>query len=87
MSYTADDFRRDLEQELSKGFDIVRIARMALSVYQKNCREISPELSKKMLQIIAMEEGPEFEFSEVELRAFARSLTKKGEETRRKGHP
>lgn len=74
MSYTAKDFGRELEQELSKGYDIVRIARMAFSAYQDHCREVSPDLYKKMFQIIAMEEGPEFKLSEQQLREFAKNL-------------
>lgn len=74
MSYTAKDFGQALEQELSKGYDVVRIARMAFSAYQDHCREVSPDLYKMMFQIIAMEEGPEFEFSEQELQEFAKNL-------------
>lgn len=74
MSYTAQDFRRHLERELSQGYDVVRIARSAFSAYQEHCRDVSPELYKKMFQIIAMEEGPEFELSESQLWEFARSL-------------
>lgn len=75
MTYTAGDFRRDLEQELREGYDVVRIARRAFSAYQEHSREVSPELYEKMFKIIAMEEGPEFELSEAQLWEFAQSLT------------
>ena len=74
MSYAPKDFKRDLEKELSQGYDVVRIARMAFSVFHERCREIDPDLANKMFQVIAMEEGPEFELSEEQLREFARSL-------------
>lgn len=74
MTYTARDFREQLERELSKGYDVVRIARSVFSAYQEHSREVSPELYKKMFQVIAMEEGPEFVFSEEELWEFARNL-------------
>lgn len=74
MSYTAKDFSRELEQELSKGYDVVRIARMAFSAYHDHCRDVSPDLYKKMFRVIAMEEGPEFELSEQQLWELSKSL-------------
>jgi hypothetical protein len=67
MSYSGRDFGKELEQELSKGYDVLRIARMTFSAYQEHCREVSSALYKKMFQVIAMEEGPEFELSERQL--------------------
>ena len=74
MTYTAHDFKRDLEQELVNGFDVVRIARVAFSAYHEHSRDIGPDLYDKMMQIIVMEEGPEFELSEKELREFIDKL-------------
>lgn len=76
MTYTERDFRGELEREVSKGYDVVRIARMAFGVYHEHVREIGPDLKQKIFQIVAMEEGPEFELSEQELWEFARSLTR-----------
>jgi hypothetical protein len=74
MSYLGRDFGKELEQELSKGYDVLRIARMALSAYQDHCREVSSDLYKRMFQVIAMEEGPEFELSAQQLRELVKSL-------------
>jgi hypothetical protein len=75
MSYTAQDFRKELENELRKGYDVVRIARAAFQVYFEHTRELAPDLEQKVFQIVAMEEGPEFELSEQQLWEFAKNLT------------
>ena len=75
MMYTSADFRRDLESEMDNGYDIVRIARFAFMIYQKHGGGLSQELDEKVLQVAAMEEGPEFEMTEDELRRFAKKLT------------
>lgn len=74
MPYTAQNFRNELETELHKGYDVVRIARAAFQAYHEHVGEIGPELKTKIFQIVAMEEGPEFEFTEEELWQFAELL-------------
>lgn len=71
MTYSRQDFGEDLLAELVKGYDVVRLSRWAMSVYMKRCREIDADLDKIIMSIVAMEEGPEFEFSEQELRQMA----------------
>ena len=71
MTYTRKDFGKDLMAELDKDFDVARLSRWAMSVYTDRCRETDAELDKTIMSIIAMEEGPEFEFSEQELRQMA----------------
>ena len=67
MIYTPAMFGEELERELNDGYDVVRIARMAFSVYHEYGREFSSDLDEIVLSLMAMEEGPEFEFSEQEL--------------------
>ena len=74
MTYSAHDFRRDLDRELDAGYDVVRIARFAFDIYQTRGRELSPKLDEKVVQVVAMEEGPEFEMTEDELRQFAMNV-------------
>jgi hypothetical protein len=74
MTYTREDFGRALIAELARGYDVVRLSRWAMSVYMKRCQETDAELDKAIMGIVAMEEGPEFEISEQELRRMADEL-------------
>ena len=74
MKYGNADFGNDLMAELDKGYDVVRISRWAMSIYLKYCQEADTELDKTIMSVVAMEEGPEFEFSEEELRILAKEL-------------
>jgi hypothetical protein len=74
MTYTRQDFGRDLMAELTRGYDVVRLSRWAMSVYMKNCQETDAELDKAIMGVVAMEEGPQFEISEQELRQMADEL-------------
>jgi hypothetical protein len=74
MKYTNIDFGNDLIEELNKGYDVVRLSRWAMSIYLKWCQEADTELDKTIMSIVAMEEGPAFEFSEQEIRLLAKKL-------------
>ena len=74
MTLTAKELSDVLQSELDKGYDVVRIARVAFQLYQEQGAELSSELDEKLLQLMAMEEGPEFEFSEHELKALVEEL-------------
>jgi hypothetical protein len=74
MTYTRKDFGKDLMAELEQGYDVVRLSRWAMSLYLKHCHEMDPDLYETIMSIVAMEEGPEFEFSEQELRQMANEL-------------
>jgi len=77
MRYTEKMFGTTLNAELNKGYDVVRIARVAFKIYQEHGRELAPKLDEKILQLMAMEEGVEFEWSEDELRCLAEELASK----------
>jgi len=68
MTYTGKMLSADLRRELEQGYDVVRVSRRAHAVYQQYGRELSPQLDKVVLGLMAMEEGPEFEMTEEELR-------------------
>ena len=75
MIYTHQDFGRELLAEIDKDYDTIRLAKWAFSKYMDP--EVKVEDSKvddAMMTIVAMEEGPEFEYSEAELREFAQKL-------------
>ena len=75
MSYSREQFARDLLAELDRGFDVVRIARWALSKkLDPDLRHDSAELESLMMEVVAMEEGLEFEYDEAELREKAQRV-------------
>ncbi len=74
MSYGNSQFGLDLLCETEKGFDVVRISRWAYERYLSRSRDVGPETKVNMMKIVAMEEGPEFEMDEGELKQFARRL-------------
>ena len=74
MIYQANDFGRELLGELNRGYDVVRISRWAMATYMKYSGSTDPSLDGDIMKIVAMEEGPEFEMTEEQLRAFAQRL-------------
>jgi len=76
MNYIAKIMGDELKRELSSGCDIVRIARMAFRIYHEHGLELSEKLDEIVLTLMAMEEGPEFELSECELRDLIKFLEK-----------
>ena len=74
MTLTAKELSSVLQVELDKGYDVVRIARVAFQLYQDHGVRLAPDLDQKLLQLMAMEEGPEFEYSEEELRRLVGEL-------------
>lgn len=74
MIYTSVMLGEALERELKSGYDVAEIARMAFNVYHKHGRDLSSDLDEILLNLMAMEEGPEFEFSKEELWELRRKL-------------
>ncbi|WP_448549520.1 hypothetical protein [Thalassotalea fusca] len=74
MTLTAKELSSVLQTELDKGYDVVRIARVAFKLYQEHGIELTTDIDEKLLQLMAMEEGAEFEFSEEELKILVREL-------------
>lgn len=77
--YTSSDFGRELLTEIARGYDPVRIAQWAFSkIMNPNIKIENPEPYLTILTVMTMEEGPEFEYSESELRALAEKFLRKG---------
>lgn len=74
MSYTKREFGARLEEQLNFGYNIVKIARWTHQEFLEHCREIDVDLEAKMMRIVAMEEGVEFELTEQEIRTLAEEL-------------
>ncbi|MCD4823527.1 MAG: hypothetical protein K8S55_02890 [Phycisphaerae bacterium] len=75
MTYSREQFGRELLVEIDKGYDPTRIAEWAFSkLMDPDVRINDQELYGTMTGIMAMEEGPEFEYDEDQIRALAQQL-------------
>ncbi|MFI0436162.1 MAG: hypothetical protein ACH350_10665 [Parachlamydiaceae bacterium] len=76
MKYSKKEIGKVLKEELNKGYNIERISNWAdelfVSMRDKRC----PELDDILRHIFIMDAGPEFEYSEQELRLLAELLMK-----------
>ena len=80
MTYTRKQFARELLAEMDHGYNVVRIARWAFSKkMDPDVRIEDPGLDAMVMQVVAMEEGPEFEHDETELRALAQRVLNEGD--------
>lgn len=66
MTLSPSEFATQLEQTLVGGFNPIRIAKVAFKIYHQHALEITPAMKDVLLTLMVMEEGPEFELSEVE---------------------
>lgn len=57
-----------LEKALIGGFDTTKLSRVAYGVYQQYGLDLTPEMDRIVLTLMAMEEGSEFELNESEIR-------------------
>jgi len=74
MTYTKREFATDLLNEVNRGFDVVRLARWAMRLYSDRIRELDDGVKDAVMDVVVMEEGPEFEMTEEQLREFAQRL-------------
>jgi hypothetical protein len=75
MKYTTKEFGLGLMAEINKGYEPTRIARWAFArLTDPDHRIDCKELHDLILTVVAMEEGPEFEYSEQDLRELANRL-------------
>lgn len=69
-------FSQDLKDILNTKFDVIKIARWSDHFYATHINEISEELDEVLMALSCMQHGPEFEYSEVELRLLADMLSR-----------
>ena len=74
MTYTKRNFGSDLLNEVNRGYDVVRLARWAMRLRSDRIREFDEGVKDAVMDIVVMEEGPEFEMTEEQLRDFAQRL-------------
>ena len=68
------EFASSLIDQLRMGFDVSRISRWALTMYLDRSLEGDNELKEAIMDLITMDQGREFEFTEEELYGLARRL-------------
>ncbi len=74
MNYSKQEFGQALKRQLLSDYDVVRLARWAHDLFLEHSSHLEPGLQEILMQIVAMEEGTEFEFSEAELKKLAEEL-------------
>ncbi len=80
MTYSKKEFGQSLKKQLLSDYDVVRLSRWAHSLFLEHSSHLEPGLQEILMQLAAMEEGAEFEFSEAELRKLADDLISDGKE-------
>jgi len=76
MNYSRKDFGARLKEQVAVGYDVVKLARWVHHEFLNHCNELEAGLQTEMMKLIAMEEGPEFELTEQEIRTLANELQK-----------
>ena len=74
MKYSKQEIGRALREELNKGYDIERISNWADELFISMRDKRSPELDDILRHIFIMDAGPEFEYTEQELRLLSEKL-------------
>lgn len=80
MKYTKNKIGEELQKELEKGYNIERISNWADDLFISMRDKRSPELDNILRQIFIMDAGPEFEYTEQELRLLAELLINEEED-------
>ncbi len=69
MTYSTQEMATELENAVGGGYDPAKLSTAAFRIYQNHGLEISAKLDRYLLVLIAMDEGPEFEMTELEFLA------------------
>ncbi len=68
MALAPNDLATLLEKALVGDLNVKRISRVAYRIYQQYSLDLTPEMDRIILTLMAMEEAPEFELNESEIR-------------------
>lgn len=74
MNYTNEQLGNQLNEELKKGYDVIRISRWALRIYFSSVRELTVTQKDVIMGLFTMEDDPQFEYSEEQLKLLATML-------------
>ncbi|MDP9730830.1 UNVERIFIED_ORG: hypothetical protein QE446_000970 [Rhizobium sp. SORGH_AS260] len=68
MGLKAKELATLLQNALVGDFNTTRVSSVAHEIYQRYGLDLTPEMDGTILTLMAMEEGPEFELNESEVR-------------------
>lgn len=74
MKYSKKEVGEELKRELDKGYNVIRISNWAHNLFFYSREAFTPDVSQILQYIFLMEAGPEFEYTEQELRLLAELL-------------
>lgn len=80
MKLSKKEIGEELEEQLNKGYSIERISNWAHYLFINLREEPSLEIDDILRSIFIMDAGPEFEYTEKELRILAKLLIDESEE-------
>jgi hypothetical protein len=72
--YTKDMFKQEIFQKCIGKYDPIKIAKVTSTILFKNRADIDIKLEEKMLDLMTMEDGPEFEMTEEEFNQFLQKM-------------
>lgn len=79
MKYNSKRLGEELQNQLKIGYDTVRISRWAYKIFSENCRFLDASISEILEYLFRMEDDPQFEYTETELKLLAEMLIKNEE--------
>lgn len=79
MNYDNKKLGKELKIELEKKYDIVKISRWAYKIYSDNCRFLNSLTEETLEYLFRMEDDPQFEYTEEELKLLAELLINEAE--------
>jgi hypothetical protein len=74
MEYTNQKIGQELKAQLEIGYNIKRISRWAYRIFHYNMEDLSNEQEDMLIGLFSMEDDPQFEFTEEELKLLAEKL-------------
>lgn len=74
MKYSKKAVGEELKKELDRGYNVIRISNWAHNLFFYSPGDFSPDLGQVLQFIFLMDAGPEFAYSEKELRLIAEIL-------------
>ncbi|MBB3225553.1 hypothetical protein FHW69_000143 [Luteibacter sp. Sphag1AF] len=74
--YSKVELAADLANAADGGFDVANVSKVAFEIYQTHGLELTESMDRILLMLIAMEEGEEFELSELDFLSLIEDIKK-----------
>ena len=74
MNYINEELGRQLNKELEKGYNLVRISRWAFHIFYSSIKDLSITQRGVLEELFRMQDDPQFEYTEEELRMLSKKL-------------